>query len=81
MTRPPLSPGRERRPTTLAAMTAALAAAALLAGCNLAPIHQTPALPVPDTVGTTGGQPAVASDASVQAAAALGWVQAHSANK
>lgn len=57
-------------------LTAALAAAALLAGCNLAPLHQTPALPVPDTVGTPGVQPAEATEGGLQAAAALGWVQA-----
>ena len=67
----PMSPstGRVRPAATAAAL------AALLAGCNLAPLHQTPALPVPATVGTADAAPASADGASLQAAAALGWVQ------
>lgn len=67
----PMSPSTGRiRPAAIAA-----ALAALLAGCNLAPLHQTPALPVPATVGAADAAPASADEASLQAAAALGWVQ------
>ncbi|MBO9677221.1 MAG: efflux transporter outer membrane subunit [Acidovorax sp.] len=68
----PMSPSTGRiRPAAVAAALAAL----LVAGCNLAPVHQTPALPVPATVGAADAAPASADEASLQAAAALGWVQ------
>nr|WP_216293359.1 efflux transporter outer membrane subunit [Delftia acidovorans]MCA1066986.1 Outer membrane protein OprM [Delftia acidovorans] len=63
---------RRMNPSTLAA---AAALAALLAGCNLAPQHRTPDMPVPDTVGSTAATVAQADGASLQTAAALGWVQ------
>ena len=56
------------------ALAAPAAAAALLAGCNLAPIYQQPQLPVADAVGTQG-QPVVATSAALQQAQALQWVQ------
>ncbi|WP_442855513.1 TolC family protein, partial [Delftia sp. ZNC0008] len=56
-------------------LAAAAALAALLSGCNLAPQHRTPDMPVPDTVGSTAANPAQADEASLQAAAALDWVQ------
>ena len=64
-----------RRPTNVSVLAAAAALAALLTGCNLAPQHRTPDMPVPDTVGSTAATPAQADEASLQAAAALGWVQ------
>lgn len=68
----PMSPSTGRiRPAAVAAALAAL----LVAGCNLAPVHQTPALPVPATVGAADAAPSSADEASLQAAAALGWVQ------
>lgn len=52
----------------------AISMAALLGGCNLAPAHKTPVLPVPETVSANG--PAVqASDAALQQAQALQWLQ------
>ena len=68
-----------RRPMNLSPLAVAAALAALLSGCNLAPQHRTPELPVPATVGGAAGaadaRPARADEASLQAAAALGWVQ------
>lgn len=52
----------------------AISMAALLGGCNLAPVHKTPVLPVPETVSANG--PVVqASDAALQQAQALQWLQ------
>jgi NodT family efflux transporter outer membrane factor (OMF) lipoprotein len=64
-----------RRRTTPYTFAAAAALTALLSGCNLAPQHRTPGMPVPDTVGSIATTPAQADEASLQAAAALGWVQ------
>ena len=49
--------------------------AAALAGCNLAPKHETPALPVPETV-TGAATPVVASETALQQAQALQWIEA-----
>lgn len=54
---------------------AAAALAALLAGCNLAPLHQTPAAPVPGTVSVDGAA-VTASDAALQQVQTLQWLQA-----
>ncbi|MBV8249016.1 MAG: efflux transporter outer membrane subunit [Comamonas sp.] len=56
--------------------TTALAAAcaALLAGCNLAPVYQTPALPVPETLSAEVA-PQPASAEALQQAQALQWLQ------
>ena len=64
-----------RRRMHRSTLAAAAALAALLSGCNLAPQHRTPDMPVPDTVGSTAANPAQADEASLQAAAALDWVQ------
>jgi NodT family efflux transporter outer membrane factor (OMF) lipoprotein len=53
---------------------AAACAAALLAGCNLAPVYKTPDLPVPDTV-AAGGAAVQASEQALQQAQALQWLQ------
>lgn len=55
-------------------VAAAAALTVLLAGCNLAPRHQTPQGAVPDTV-TATATPVVASDAALQQAQALQWLQ------
>ena len=52
----------------------AISMAALLAGCNLAPVHKTPVLPVPETV-SANGLAVQASDAALQQAQALQWLQ------
>lgn len=64
-----------RRRMNRSTLAAAAALAALLSGCNLAPQYRTPDMPVPDTVGSTAANPAQADEASLQAAAALDWVQ------
>lgn len=64
-----------RRMNSVPVVAISAALAALLAGCNLAPAHRTPDLPVPATVGMQATDPAQADAASLQAAAALGWVQ------
>ncbi|MEG0938490.1 MAG: efflux transporter outer membrane subunit [Comamonas sp.] len=53
---------------------AAACAAALLAGCNLAPVYKTPDLPVPETV-SANAAPVQASEAALQQAQALQWLQ------
>ena len=53
---------------------AAAAVTALLAGCNLAPVYKTPDLPVPETV-SGNAIPAQASEAALQQAQALQWLQ------
>lgn len=53
---------------------AAACAAALLAGCNLAPAYKTPDLPVPETV-SANAAPVQASEAALQQAQALQWLQ------
>ena len=54
----------------------ALAAAALVSGCNLAPKLETLALPVPEQIGAiTAGPAAIASEQSLRQAAALQWLQ------
>ena len=53
---------------------AAACAAALLAGCNLAPVYKTPDLPVPETV-LANSAPVQASEAALQQAQALQWLQ------
>lgn len=58
--------------TALHAMPAALVL--LLAGCNLAPIYQTPALPVSGTI-AADGTPVQAGEAGLQQAQALQWLQ------
>jgi NodT family efflux transporter outer membrane factor (OMF) lipoprotein len=63
---------------SLSPLAAAASLAVLLSGCNLAPLHQTPALPVPPTVAAAGGAAVQADEASLQAAAALTWVQSQS---
>lgn len=55
-------------------VAAAAALTALLAGCNLAPRYQAPEGAVPDTLSATG-TPVVASDAALQQAQALQWLQ------
>ena len=55
-------------------VAAAAALTALLAGCNLAPRYQQPEGAVPDTV-SAAGAPVVASDAALQQAQALQWLQ------
>ncbi|MEG2999386.1 MAG: efflux transporter outer membrane subunit [Comamonas sp.] len=55
-------------------VAAAAALTALLAGCNLAPRYQAPEGAVPDTV-SAAGTPVVASDAALQQAQALQWLQ------
>jgi hypothetical protein len=55
-------------------MAAAAALTALLAGCNLAPRYQTPEAAVPETV-TATATPAQASEAALQQAQALQWLQ------
>lgn len=57
-------------------LSVACLAAALLAGCNLAPQQQTPSGAVPELVSASAGAPVVASAESLQAAQALQWVQA-----
>lgn len=56
----------------------AIAAATLaLSACNFAPLHQTPAAPVPTTLSATAtADTAPASSAAQQQAQALDWVQA-----
>lgn len=58
-------------------VAAAAALTALLAGCNLAPRYQAPEGAVPDTVSAAGaaGTPVVASEAALQQAQALQWLQ------
>ncbi|MEG0046554.1 MAG: efflux transporter outer membrane subunit [Comamonas sp.] len=56
------------------AAVAAACAAALLAGCNLAPVYKTPDLPVPETV-SANAAPVQASEAALQQAQALQWLQ------
>lgn len=53
---------------------AAACAAALLAGCNFAPAYKTPDLPVPETV-SANAAPVQASEAALQQAQALQWLQ------
>ncbi|MBI1626507.1 efflux transporter outer membrane subunit [Comamonas suwonensis] len=53
---------------------AAACAAALLAGCNLAPVYKTPDLPVPETV-SANAAPVLASEVALQQAQALQWLQ------
>lgn len=59
--------------------TNAIAAAAtltvLLAGCNLAPTYKTPDLPVAETI-SLQAKPVLASDAAMEQAQALQWLQA-----
>jgi len=52
-------------------------AALLLAGCNLAPTHQTPPLSVPETVSALSAQdaPAQAGEAALQEAHGMQWLQ------
>ncbi|WP_417282992.1 efflux transporter outer membrane subunit [Comamonas sp.] len=47
----------------------------LLTGCNLAPTYKTPDLPVPETI-SAQANPVLASDAALQQAQALQWLQA-----
>ncbi|CAM4194559.1 efflux transporter outer membrane subunit [Comamonas aquatilis] len=47
----------------------------LLTGCNLAPAYKTPDLPVPETI-SAQAHPVLASDAALQQAQALQWLQA-----
>ena len=55
-------------------LSAVAAVAALLAGCNLAPAYKTPDLPVPETV-SANAAPVQASEAALQQAQALQWLQ------
>ena len=52
----------------------AMAAAAVLTGCNLAPTYKTPDLPVPETI-SGNGAPVLASADALQQAQALDWLQ------
>lgn len=52
----------------------AMAAAAVLTGCNLAPTYKTPDLPVPETI-SGNGAPVPASADALQQAQALDWLQ------
>ncbi|QXZ10814.1 efflux transporter outer membrane subunit [Comamonas sp. Y33R10-2] len=56
---------------------AAACAAALLAGCNLAPTYKTPDLPVPENVSANAGNAvlAQASETALQQTQALQWLQ------
>lgn len=59
---------------------AAACAAALLAGCNLAPTYRAPDLPVPENVSANAAKagnaaPVQASEAALQQAQALQWLQ------
>ena len=63
-----------RRPSMKFSTMAAAAVTALLAGCNLAPAYKTPDLPVPETV-SGNVLPAQASEAALQQAQALQWLQ------
>ncbi|MEG0448060.1 MAG: transporter, partial [Comamonas sp.] len=47
----------------------------LLTACNLAPTYKTPDLPVPETI-SAQANPVLASDAALQQAQALQWLQA-----
>ena len=49
-------------------------AALLLAGCNLAPTHQTPPLPVPPAV-SAQGEPAQADESALRETQAMQWLQ------
>ncbi|MDR3004091.1 MAG: efflux transporter outer membrane subunit [Acidovorax sp.] len=64
----------KRLMTKTSTAAAVLALTALLAGCNLAPTYQTPALPVADQVLNTAA-PVVASAQALQQAQALQWLQ------
>lgn len=74
MKHPVMSPSPHRAlPLVLAC-----ALAAGLAGCNLAPEHRTPALPVPDAITATGPSEApalLADQAGLDVAIALQWVR------
>ncbi|HEY8608237.1 MAG TPA: efflux transporter outer membrane subunit [Noviherbaspirillum sp.] len=56
-------------------LAAAALVAGVLAGCNLAPVYQRPALPVPNEI-AAAGSPAVANPESLDAARALEWIRA-----
>ncbi|MDR2324292.1 MAG: efflux transporter outer membrane subunit [Acidovorax sp.] len=64
----------KRLMTKTSTAAAVLSLTALLAGCNLAPTYQTPALPVADQVLNTAA-PVVASAQALQQAQALQWLQ------
>ncbi|WP_370682357.1 efflux transporter outer membrane subunit [Comamonas sp. GB3 AK4-5] len=64
----------KRLMTQTSTTAAAAALTALLAGCNLAPTYQTPALPVADVV-SASAVPVVASADALQQAQALQWLQ------
>ncbi|WP_050871636.1 efflux transporter outer membrane subunit [Comamonas testosteroni] len=63
-----------RRPSMKFSTLAIAAVTALLAGCNLAPAYRAPDLPVPETV-SGNAVPAKASEAALQQAQALQWLQ------
>ncbi|MEG0677209.1 MAG: efflux transporter outer membrane subunit [Comamonas sp.] len=57
------------------AVAAAAPMTVLLTGCNLAPTYKTPDLPVPERI-SAQANPVLASDAALQQAQALQWLQA-----
>ena len=62
------------RRLTMKPLVLAMAAAAVLTGCNLAPTYKTPDLPVPETI-SGNGAPVLASADALQQAQALDWLQ------
>jgi len=61
--------------STLRPLAAAVALAGTLAGCNVAPTFEQPALPVPETVSPEAGAAATAGAAGQAYAQAQSWIQ------